>query len=185
AEKTMKVPDVGFTEPQLAAFRELMHAEKGLVVATAPPGGGLTTTIYSIARSHDAFLQNIQLLEYERELDIDNITQKTYTPSEELQFKDDLLKVFRTDPNVVVVPEIRDRDSAKVASEGAAKKQICYVGVAALDVLDGLKKWITLVGDQGLVAKSLSGMTHQRLVRKLCPVCKTPYKPDAAMLQKI
>lgn len=185
AEKTMKIDDIGLTEPQVATFRELMHADKGLVVITAPPGGGLTTTLYSVARSHDAFLQNIQLLEYERELDIDNITQKTYVPSEEIQFKDELLKIFRSDPNVVVVPEIRDRDAAKVASEGAAKKQIVYVGLPAADVFDGLNRWIKLVGDQALVAKSLIGITHQRLVRKLCTVCRTPYKPDAAMLQKI
>lgn len=184
-EKTMKVADLGFSAQQLEQFRSLMFGDKGLIVLTAPPGHGLTTTLYTMARSHDAFLQNIQLLEYEHELDIDNITQKTYQQSEENPFQADLLKVFRSDPNVVVIPEIRDKASAVVASEGGARKQIVYAGIPAVDLFDGLARWIERVGDSAVVAKSLAAITHQRLVRKLCPVCKVAYKPDPQTLQKI
>ncbi|MBI5864805.1 MAG: Flp pilus assembly complex ATPase component TadA, partial [Planctomycetes bacterium] len=181
-EKTMKVADVGMTEQQVTAFRNLMFGEKGMIVVTAPPGQGLTTTVYSLARTHDAFLQNIQLLEYDRELDIDNITQRTYVQSDEIPFQADLLKVFRSDPNVVVVPELREKASAVVACEGAARKQIVYTGLASADVFDGLARWIERVGDPAVVAKSLAAVTHQRLVRKLCPVCRVAYKPDPATL---
>ena len=184
-ERTMKVADLGMTEQQLTTFRNVMFGDRGLVVVTAPPSHGLTTTVYSLARSHDAFLQNIQLLEYERELDVENITQKTYTQSDEHPFQAELLKVFRSDPNVVLIPEIRDKASAVAASEGAAKKQIVYVGLPAADVFDGLARWMERIGDPAVVAKSLAALTHQRLVRKLCPVCKVAYKPDPATLQKI
>ncbi len=184
-EKSMKVADLGFTPAQLEQFRSIMFGDKGLVVLTAPSGHGLTTSVYSMARSHDAFLQNIQLVEFERELDIDNITQKTYEQSEENPFQADLLKVFRSDPNVVVIPEIRDKASAVVASEGAAKKQIVYAGIQAADIFDGVARWIERVGDPAVVAKSLTAITHQRLVRKLCPVCKVAYKPDPKTLEKI
>lgn len=184
-EKSFKVGDLGFTDAQLAAFKSLMFADKGLIAVTAPPGHGLTTSIYAIARSHDAFLQNIQLIEHDREMDIDNISQKTYTSSEESPYQAELLKIFRSDPNIVIVPEPRDKASAVVMSEGAARKQTVYGSFTSSDILDGLQKWIERVSDPALVAKSMTAITHQRLVRKLCPNCKAAYKPDAATLQKI
>ncbi len=184
-EKSFKVSDLGFTEAQLASFKSLMFAEKGLIVVTAPPGHGLTTTVYAIARSHDAFLQSIQLIETEREMEVDNITQKLYANTEEAPFQAELLKIFRSDPNVVLVPEPRDKASAVVLSEGAARKQIVYSSLPTADIFDGLQKWIERVSDPALVAKSLVAITHQRLVRKLCTNCKAAYKPDPATLQKI
>ena len=90
AERNFKIKDIGFTEAQVKQFREIMDAPNGVVILSAPPGNGLTTTIYSVARSHDAFLQNIQLVEFERELEIDNITQHVYVQSEERPFSADL-----------------------------------------------------------------------------------------------
>jgi len=184
-EKHYKVEDLGFTPSQLATVRELMNRPHGMFLLSAPPGGGLTTTIYSFARSHDAFLQNIQTVEYEQELPIDNITQHIYTPSEEKSFFAELQRVVRTDPNVIVLPEIRERAVPALAAKAASQKQIVYLGLKANDLFDALRKWLALVGDPALVAKSLLLVSHQRLVRKLCDSCKTPYKPDPATLKKI
>lgn len=185
-EKTGRVADLGLTEQQLDTFRNsVMYGDRGLVLVTSPPRQGLTTSIYSISRSHDAFLQNIQMLEYERELDIENITQKAYTPSQEATFAAELLKMVRTDPNVIVVPDLRDAATAKVACDAAAKKQIVYVGLNSADLFDGLAKFIQLAGDAALVARSIAAVTHQRLIRKLCDACKAPYKPDPASMAKI
>jgi type II secretory ATPase GspE/PulE/Tfp pilus assembly ATPase PilB-like protein len=184
-EKEYKVGDIGFTEKQLATVRERMNAPHGLFLLSAPPGGGLTTTIYSFARSHDAFLQNIQTVEYERELPINNITQHIYVPSEEKTFVGELQRVVRTDPDVIVLPEMRERSAAPLATKAATQKQIVYVAIKSLDLLDALKRWMAMVADPKLVAKGLLLVTHQRLVRVLCHSCKTPYRPDPATLQKI
>jgi type II secretory ATPase GspE/PulE/Tfp pilus assembly ATPase PilB-like protein len=184
-EKDYKVSDIGFTAKQLETVRELMNTPHGLFLLSAPPGGGGTTTIYSFARSHDAFLQNIQTVEYERELTINNITQHLYTPSEEKTFVGELQRVVRTDPDVIVLPELRERAAAPLAAKAATQKQLVYVAVKSLDLLDALKRWMALVGDPRLVAQGLLLVTHQRLVRVLCDSCKTPYKPDPATLQKI
>ncbi len=185
AEKGYKIQDLGFTKQQLEAFREIMNIDNGVVVLSAPPGGGVTTTAYSIARSHDAFLQNIQMLEWEHEYDVDNITQHTYAPADDKPFHQELLKVFRTDPDVVVVPEVRDAQTAIEVSKAGVHKQNVYVAMHANDIFDALGKWIEWVKDPNLLSKSLLAVTHQRLVRALCTACKTPYKPDAAMMQKI
>ena len=184
-EKDHKVDDIGLTEKQLEIVREAMNAERGMILLSAPPGEGLTTSIYSFARSHDAFLQNIQMIEYERELAINNITQHVHKPTENKTFVADLQRVIRTDPDVVVLPEIREREAAPMAAKAATGKQIMYVAVKSLDLFDALKRWAAMVGDAKLLAQSLLLVTHQRLVRALCSSCKTPYKPDSAMLQKI
>jgi len=86
---------------------------------------------------------------------------------------------------VIVLPEMRERSAAPLATKAATQKQIVYVAIRATDLFDALRKWISLVRDPALVAEGLLAVTHQRLVRKLCDSCKTPYKPDPATLQKI
>ncbi len=184
-EKHFKVRDLGFTGKQMEAVQAFMQADKGLVLFSAPRGGGLTTTLYSLARSHDAFLLNIQMLEYQRELEIENITQKLYEPAEERTFAGDLQRIVRSDPNVIVLPEIREKQAAVVAAQAALNKQKVYVGMPAADVWEALGRWLGLVGDARLVAQGLLAFSHQRLVRVLCTACKAPYKPDPAMLRKL
>lgn len=184
-ERAFKVADLGFSDKQLAVVRELMGRENGLILVTAPPANGLTTTVYSFARSHDAFLENIQMLEYEREMDVENITQKLHEPGEGRTFVGDLQRLARSDPDVIIVPELRDKAAAAVCTQAAGKKQTVYVGLNAADAIEALQKWIALVGDPAAVSRTLLAVTNQRLLRTLCPTCKTPYKPDPARLQKI
>lgn len=184
-EKGWKISHVGFTDKQLEQVKAFMEAPRGLVIVSAPPKQGLTSTVYAITRSHDAFLLNIQTLEYEIELPIDNITQRTFQPTPERTFAEELLKLVRTDPNVVILPQVRDKESAVTAAKAAGNKQKVYVGLPAGDLFDAIRRWVGAVGDPGLVAKSLLAVTHQRLVRKLCRACRQPYKPDPQTLRKL
>lgn len=184
-ERSFKIADIGFTEDQVTQFRTLLDADKGLVLFTSPPRGGLSTTMYSVIRSNDAFLNNIQTLEYEAEMDVENITQHVYTPSEEKTFSDEMARILRSDPDVVVVPETREKNTALMLSEAAARKANVYTGIHALDLFDGFRRWVQLIGDTALVSKSLTAIVHQRLIRKLCPACKVAYKPDPGTLKKL
>ena len=184
-EKGFKVADLGFTEKQMEQVRHFMDADKGLVLVTAPKGGGLTTTVYALARSHDAFLLNIQMLEYVRELEVENITQRLFEPAADRTFTGEFQKIVRSDPNVIVLPELRERGSMPVAVKAAVDKQKVYVAMPAADIWDGFKRGLAAIGDSKLAARGLLAVTHQRLVRVLCAACKTPYKPDAATLRKL
>ncbi len=186
AEKSLKIADIGFSDAQLQTFRnEVMAPEHGVVLVSTPPACGLTTTIYSIARSHDAFLLNIQTLEYAKDLDIENVTQHVYSGDGDKTFAAELQKVVRTDPDVVVVPELRERQAAVIAAQAGVEKQKVYLGLNAGDVFETLAKWIQAVGDPTLVSKSLLAVVNGRLLRVLCNSCKQPYKPEAARLQKM
>jgi type II secretory ATPase GspE/PulE/Tfp pilus assembly ATPase PilB-like protein len=184
-ESNFKVPDLGFNPKQLEAVQVAREALNGLVLMSAPSGSGLTTTIYSMTRTHDRFLQNIQTIEYERELPIDNVTQKIYNPSEGKTFAEQLQRLVRSDPDVIVLPELREREAAVIAAQSAANKQKVYVGVIANDIFDALRKWIAMVGNKTLVAKGLLAVCNQRLVRMLCSECKEAYKPDPQMMRKL
>lgn len=185
-ERKYKVKDLGFTDKQMEAVQQIMTAPHGIVLLTGPEASGISTTLYSFARSHDAFLQNIQTLEHAaKEIDVDNITQHVFTPAENKTFAADLQKIVRTGPDIIIIPDIRDKAAAVIASQAAEDRQKVYINLPALDLFDGLKRWMKLVGDNNLLSKSLLAVINQRLVRKLCSECKQPYKPDAAMLRKI
>ena len=183
-EGTGKIADLGFNPKQVEVVESAMSRANGLVLLSAPPGAGLTTTIYSLIRSHDAFLQNIQMLEYEHDVDVDNVTQRLYTQTDEKTFASELQRLVRTDPDILVFPEMREREAAGLASRAAEKIRI-YIGMQADGVFDALKKWTSLVGDKTVVAKSLWMISNQRLVRRLCGECRQPYKPESAMLKKL
>lgn len=184
-EADFKVPDLGFTPKQLQIVEATKQETKGLILLSGPPGSGLTTSIYSFTRNHDRFLQNVQTIEYEKELDLDNVTQNVFVPSEGTTFAERLLKLVRSDPDIIVLPEVREREAAAIASKAAGEKQKVYVAIQAVDVFDALRKWIATVGDKALVAKSLLAVSNQRLVRILCPTCKQAYKPDPQTLRKL
>jgi type II secretory ATPase GspE/PulE/Tfp pilus assembly ATPase PilB-like protein len=184
-EGSCKVKDLGFTEKQFPQVRAVMELPRGLVLLTGPKANGVTTTVYGFVRTHDAFLQNIQILEYDREIDIENVTQHVFVPKDDNSFSGELQKIVRSDPDILVLPEIRDKETAALATRAAAEKAKVYVGFNAEDVFDALRKWTALVGDKGLVSKGLVMITNQRLVRVLCSECKERYKPDATMLRKL
>lgn len=186
AERNFKLPDLGFTPKQLETmWNVLREIPKGLVLLSGPRGSGLTTTVYSVARSHDAFLNNLQTLEYVKEMPLDNITQHVFSGEGDKTFTNDLERVIRTDPDIIIVPEIREKAAAMLACEAAAKKQKIHTSLEATDIFDALKKWLALVGDTQLVAKSLLAVTNQRLIRVLCTACKQPYTPPPEMMRKI
>lgn len=184
-EENLKIPDLGFNPKQLDSVMALRDVTPGLILLSAPPGSGLTTTIYSFTRTHDRFLQNVQMVEFLKEMDIDNVTQKVFNTADGKTFAETLLKIVRSDPDIIVLPELRDRESAAIAAQAAGQKQKVYVGLVAQNVVEALRKWITLIGDQRVVAKSLLAVGNQRLLRKLCNECKEAYKPDAQMMRKL
>ncbi len=184
-ELDMRVTDLGFLPKQLEQVTALREITPGLILLSAPPKQGLTTSIYSFVRTHDRFLQNVQMLEFDKEIEVDNVTQKLYSPAEGKTYAETLLRIVRQDPDILVLPELRDRESAVVAAQAAIQKQKVYVGVIASDVFDALRKWVTLVGDKAMVSRSTLAIGNQRLVRVLCPSCREAYKPDAGMMKKL
>ena len=157
----------------------------GLFVVCGPRASGVTTTLYALLRMHDAFMTNLLTLEREPLRDLENITQHIYDATKhDGSYSRQLQTVLRREPDVVMVSDCLDRETAHLAAKAAAEGKRIYMGILARDSFESLKKLISLAGDTDTVADVLRVIACQRLVRKLCVACRLAYKPDVGLLRK-
>lgn len=184
-ESRLRLPDLGMIEQQIEQFEKMVKAPSGLVVVAGPRGSGVTTTLYAALRAHDAFMQNLQTLESKPLMELENVTQNRYDPTKaDVTYARQLQSILRREPDVVMVSECPDRETAHLAARAAIDGKKIYLGISGRNTIDALKKFVSLCADSDAAAASLQGICCQRLIRKLCVSCREPYKPDGALLRK-
>jgi type II secretory ATPase GspE/PulE/Tfp pilus assembly ATPase PilB-like protein len=184
-QNRLRVADLGMDEKQQAKFEEICKQPSGLVIISGPRGSGVTTTLYAALRNHDSFMQNLLTLEYEPLMDLENITQHVFDAGKhDAGYARQLQSVLRREPDVVMVSDCPDRETAHLAAKAARDGKKIYLGIQARDSFEALKKLLSLAGDTDTVAGALQAVINERLVRKLCVACRQPYKPDAGLLRK-
>jgi len=181
-----KLDELGLTEQQHQQSAALAGAKQGLFIVSGPKTSGVTTTFYSLLRSHDAFLNSIITLEKQPSAKLQNITQNVFRLSDSgvTTYGKKLQEVVRTDPDIVGVADCEDAEAAKTARKTADDGKLVYVTIEADNVLKALAKWIKMVGDKDRAVASLLGITNQRLLRILCDSCKQAYEPKQELLRK-
>lgn len=184
-ENRLRIGDLGMAEAQQKQFEEICAKPSGLVIVSGPKVSGVTTTLYAALRSHDAFMQNLTTLERVPLMELENITQHTFDPTKaDVPYSRQLQTILRREPDVVMVSDCPDRETAHLAVKAAQDGKKVYVGIPAKDSFDALKKLVSLAGDTDGVATVLLGVTCSRLIRKLCIACRQAYKPDLGLLKK-
>lgn len=184
--KLLRLQDLGITKQRVERVKKFLSNKNGIVLFSSPPENGLTTTQYAILRSHDAYINNIHALERKSLMDIDNITQQIYDgPNKDVDYARTLQMVLRREPDIVMVSDCDDRETARIAIRSAADNRKIYLGMHANDSFDALGKFLTWVGNNALSAKGLLGVVNQRLVRVLCEECREAFKPDPDTLKKL
>lgn len=185
-ETRLRISDLGLNPKVQERIEALVAGPPGgLFVVSGPRGCGMTSTMYALLRMHDAFMTNLLTLEREPLRDLENITQHIYDPTKhDGSYSRQLQTVMRREPDVVLVSDCLDRETAHLAVKAAAEGKRIYMGILAKDSFDAMKKLISLAGDTDTVADVLKVITSQRLVRKLCVACRLAYKPDIALLRK-
>lgn len=184
-QNRLRLGDLGLSAKQTEILEDVVHKGGGLVIASGPRASGVTTTLYAMLRNHDAFMQNLLTLEHQPLMDLENITQHVFDAGKhEASFSRQFQSVLRREPDVVMLSDCPDRETAHLAAKAASEGKKVYMGIQAKDSFDALKRIVSLVGDTDLVAGTLLTITNQRLVRKLCIACRQAYKPDAALLKK-
>ncbi len=177
--------ELGLHAQRLEKLQAVLQEESGLVIVCGPPRNGITTTLYSIVRAHDAYIQNIHSLEKQPLFEVDNITQHQFdSTNNEVSYGRRLQSVLRREPDVVLVGEMDDEETAQVCIKSAAEGKKIYAGMTSRDALDALDNFVTLAGSRKAVARVLKAVVSQQLVRTLCPTCKEAYKPDEKLLKK-
>ena len=177
---------LGLSEAQLAKVKESIAENQGIVLVAAPKGHGLTTMLYAIIRSHDAFVQHLQSIERDAEQDLEGVTQNKLAPAatadEELKL---VSWVMSQEPDAVLVSKVDDRQTAlDLIGFGKEGKRV-YIGVRAGSTFEALEQWVKLVGNAADATEALRLIICGRLMRKLCVGCKVAYNPDPATLKKL
>jgi len=184
-ETRLRIGDLGMDKAVQEQFEKLWDQPGGLFLISGPRSSGVTTTLYAALRSHDAFMSNLLTLEREPLMELENITQHIYDATmHEGSYARQLQTVLRREPDVVMVSDCLDRETAHHAVRAAQAGKRIYLGIQARDSFDALKKLISLAGDTDTVANVLRVVTAQRLIRKLCIACRLAYKPDPQLLKK-
>lgn len=181
-----KVEEIGLLENQLADLRKLTESTQGVVLIAGLADGGRTTALYTVTKLHDAYTQNVQTLEYEPQDILEGAKQNRFDPQAEgAEYSTTLRSILRRDPQVVSIAEVPDANSAKEIAKADHERVRIYAGIMANNAIDAIIKYVKLVGDQELAAKSLRGVIAFRLLRKVCINCRVPYQPPPDMLKKL
>ncbi|MBN1392534.1 MAG: type II/IV secretion system protein [Sedimentisphaerales bacterium] len=159
-------------------FRELVSNSYGMVLLTGPTGSGKTTTLYSVLQLLNTPEQNIVTVEDPVEYRLDGITQMQVRPTAGLTFASALRSIVRQDPDIILVGEIRDYETAEIAISAALTGHLVLSTLHTNDAAGAISRLINLGVAPFLVASALLGSVAQRLVRTTCPKCKQVYHPS-------
>ena len=175
--------DLGMRKQLIERIQELVHLPHGMLITCGPTGAGKSTTLYACLQEIDAYENNIITIEDPIEYKMPNVTQIEIRTKAGQTFAGSLRSVLRQDPDIVMVGEIRDGETAKIACQAANTGHMVFSTLHANDTIAALFRLIDLEVEPFLLSSSVSAILGQRLVRKLCDDCKESYKPSADLLQ--
>lgn len=183
AERVPAVAKLGLDESQLETLLTGTLAAQGLVLITGPTGSGKTHTLYSVLSHVATSDKNVVTLEDPVEIQLPGITQIQTNDRIGLSFSRGLRSVLRQDPDIVLVGEVRDSDTAELALQASLTGHLVLTTLHTNDAVAALTRLVDMGVEPFLVASSLTMVVAQRLVRKPCERCAAPYRPSAKVLQ--
>jgi general secretion pathway protein E len=177
--------DIGFAEDQLDTIRSIIARPHGILLVTGPTGSGKTTTLYACISEINSPDLNILTVEDPVEYQLEGISQTQVNSKIELTFASGLRSFLRQDPDVIMVGEIRDRETAEVAITASLTGHLVFSTVHTNDAAGGITRLIDMGIEPFLVASSLVGLLAQRLVRRPCYQCARPVRPRDEILEEL
>jgi general secretion pathway protein E len=184
ASSVGKLEEVGLRSKMVAEIRSVVTQPHGMFLCCGPTGSGKTTTLYACLREIDRFQKNIITVEDPIEYHLDNITQMEINNKSGQTFAGSLRSIMRQDPDVIMIGEIRDQETATIACQAATTGHFVFSTVHSNDTITALFRLLDLGVEPFMIASALTAVLGQRLVRSLCENCKEPYKPKPEFLKK-
>jgi type IV pilus assembly protein PilB len=182
------VDALGFSEGNAEAFKEMIARPYGILLITGPTGSGKTTTLYSALNQLNVESANIITVEDPVEYQLEGVNQVHVNSAIGLTFAAGLRSILRQDPNIVMVGEIRDAETAEIAVRASLTGHLVLSTLHTNDAISSVSRLRDMGVEPYLIASSLIGVVAQRLVRKICTDCKETYKPseqEAIMLRSL
>jgi type IV pilus assembly protein PilB len=180
---SLDMDSLGFADEQLKLFRRYITNPHGMVLLTGPTGSGKTTTLYSALTEIKSSQTNIVTVEDPVEYQIKGIYQVQANPKIGLTFANGLRHILRQDPDIIMVGEIRDLETAEMAIRSALTGHLVFSTLHTNDAIGTIVRLINMGVEPYLVCSSLTLAVAQRLVRRICPHCKESYKPTKELLR--
>ena len=163
---------LGMSAQMLGAFDKLVNQPHGIVLVTGPTGSGKTTTLYAMLSRLDAGSTNIMTVEDPIEYDLPGIGQTQVNPRIEMTFARALRAILRQDPDVIMIGEIRDQETAQIAVQASLTGHLVLATLHTNDSISAVTRLLDMGIEPFLLSSSILGILAQRLVRKLCPDCR-------------
>lgn len=177
--------NIGLRPQILTSLREVIHKPYGMFLVTGPTGSGKTTTVYASLNEIDSAQHNITTIEDPVEYRLEGITQIPVNTQAGVTFASILRSVLRQDPDVLLVGEIRDKETAEIACQAALTGHFVFSTLHANDSVATITRMLDIGLEPMLIQTAVTAVLAQRLARKLCPACKEPYPPPADLMAKL
>ena len=168
---------LGFSEHDLAVYKQLINKPNGIVIVTGPTGCGKTTTLYSALNDLNDIETKIITTEDPVEYDLDGVVQVQIRADVGLTFAACLRSILRQDPDIVLVGEIRDLETAQIAAQASLTGHLVFSTLHTNDAPSSVARLLDLGVEPFLITATIEGVVAQRLVRKICTNCKAEYTP--------
>jgi general secretion pathway protein E len=176
---------LGFSGENLRKLDRLIRQSHGIILATGPTGSGKSTTLYAALSRINSPEKNIITIEDPIEYQLRGVGQMQVSPKIDLTFASGLRSILRQDPDVIMVGEIRDAETAEIAIQAALTGHLVFSTLHTNDSFGSLTRLVEMGIEPFLVSSSILAVLAQRLVRRLCLQCRAPYQPSANELQRI
>ncbi|MCX6346223.1 MAG: GspE/PulE family protein [Armatimonadetes bacterium] len=169
---------IGFGASERALFESLITKPHGIILVTGPTGSGKTTTLYTALKHIQSVETNIMTCEDPIEYELDGINQSAINVKAGLTFAAQLRAILRQDPDVILVGEIRDSETAEIAFQAAMTGHLVFSTLHCNTAPSAIARLVDMGVEPFLIGSSVIGIVAQKLVMALCPSCKTAYQPD-------
>jgi len=181
----LQINDIGLEPERLDTVSQLITSPNGIILVTGPTGSGKTTSLYAILSHLNKPDINIITIEDPIEYQINGISQIQVNPKIELTFARGLRSIVRQDPDVILVGEIRDRETAEIAVQSALTGHLVFSTLHTNDAASAITRLVDIGVEPFLISSSVLAVVAQRLIRVLCHKCKEAYHPEAPLLKSI
>ncbi len=183
-QSILDIEKLGMQEPNVVTYKRLLDRSYGLILVTGPTGSGKTTSLYSAINYLNSLEKNIVTIEDPVEYQLDIVNQNPVRENIGLSFAKMLKHVLRQDPDVVMVGEIRERETAEIAVQAALTGHLVLSTLHTNDSIGAVTRMIDMGVEPYLLSSALIGVVAQRLVRSICPNCKTEFLASPEMIEK-